>query len=82
MKGTLEWFNATTGSGFVTSVDHGEFLYFLQPSLKSHEISGDQNLKVGEAVEFGIMGDRYGSILERFLLFIRCPFSSLTTYLY
>jgi cold shock CspA family protein len=60
MKGTLEWFNATTGSGFVTSVDHGEFLYFLQPSLKSHELSGDQNLKIGEAVEFGIMGDRYG----------------------
>jgi hypothetical protein len=45
---------------FVTSVDHGEFLYFLQPSLKSHELSGDHNLKVGEAVEFGIMGDRYG----------------------
>jgi cold shock CspA family protein len=62
MKGTLEWFNATTGSGFVTSIDHGEFLYFLQPSLKSHEISGDQNLKVGEAVEFGIMGDRYGCL--------------------
>uniref|UniRef100_A0A804LHT3 J domain-containing protein n=1 Tax=Zea mays TaxID=4577 RepID=A0A804LHT3_MAIZE len=64
MKGTLEWFNATTGSGFVTSVDHGEFLYFLQPSLKSHELSGDQNLKIGEAVEFGIMGDSWNNNLD------------------
>jgi hypothetical protein len=29
MKGTLEWFNATTDYGFITSIDYGEFLHFL-----------------------------------------------------
>ncbi|KAL5660747.1 hypothetical protein ACJX0J_027872, partial [Zea mays] len=62
MKGTLEWFNATTGYGFITSIDYGEFLYFLQPPLKSHKLSGNHNLRVGDSVEFRIMEDKYGCL--------------------
>ncbi|TVT96677.1 hypothetical protein EJB05_58105, partial [Eragrostis curvula] len=58
VMGTVRWFNATKGSGFVTPDIGGEYLYFHQPSLKS---DGIRVINVGDSVEFEVRANNYGS---------------------
>eukprot|EP00775_Hariotina_reticulata_P004696 gene4696-4948_t len=50
-KGTVKWFNATKGFGFVTPADGGDDLFVHQTSI---EAEGFRSLREGEEVEFDV----------------------------
>lgn len=50
MKGTVRWFNAIKGSGFVTPDNDGGYIYF-------HRRDGYPDLNIGDFVEFEIRAD-------------------------
>ncbi|EAZ41398.1 hypothetical protein OsJ_25919 [Oryza sativa Japonica Group] len=51
VKGTVKWFDATKGFGFITPDDGGEDLFVHQSSLKS---DGYRSLNDGDVVEFSV----------------------------
>ena len=56
MKGTVKWFNAKKGYGFISDENgKDEFLHFS--ALK---MDGDKEAKVGEAVEFDVVEGEKG----------------------
>lgn len=50
-KGTVKWFNATKGFGFITPDEEGEDLFVHQTSI---EAEGFRSLREGEEVEFEV----------------------------
>lgn len=50
-KGTVKWFNATKGFGFITPEDGGDELFCHQTSI---EAEGFRSLREGEEVEFDV----------------------------
>ncbi|PNH03642.1 Glycine-rich protein 2 [Tetrabaena socialis] len=52
-RGTVKWFNATKGFGFITPEGGGEDLFVHQTNISSE---GFRSLREGEAVEFEVEG--------------------------
>ncbi|GMH42087.1 hypothetical protein BSKO_10006 [Bryopsis sp. KO-2023] len=50
-RGTVKWFNATKGFGFITPESGGDDLFVHQTSIQSE---GFRSLREGEPVEFDI----------------------------
>ena len=54
-KGTVKWFNATKGFGFIQPSDGGKDVFV---HISAVERAGMQNLNEGQKIEFEIVADR------------------------
>lgn len=55
--GTVKWFHATKGFGFITPDDNGEDLFVHQSEIK---VEGFRDLAEGQRVEFEVTQGRKG----------------------
>ena len=53
--GTVKWFNATKGFGFIQPSDGGKDVFV---HISAVERAGIQNLNEGQKVEFEVLADR------------------------
>jgi cold shock protein len=61
MKGTVKWFNADKGFGFITPEDGGKDLFVHHSAIQG---SGYKSLDEGESVEFEVVQSEKGPAAE------------------